>query len=334
VLWGKQFGTPAYDDATGVASDSSDNAYIVGNTNGSLAGSRGGGDVFIRKYTPSGAIAWTKQFGTSAEDYASDVAVSGSNIYVVGSTTGALAGSSKGNSDAFIRKYDPSGNVVWTRQFGTSATDYAHDVAVDSSGNVYVAGTTYGSLANANGGGSDMFLRKYSPSGSVLWTKQLHYSDEDTGVAVAVSGSNVYLVGGYYSNHSDVRFVKYTTAGALVWDRGYGSSGYESVFDASADSDGNLYFVGETSSPFGGPYQGGTSDGYIYKFNSSGDKVWSKQIGTSAHDATYAVLARSTAQVYVAGTTNGTLGSTNSGGFDTYLRRLKGSDGATVWTDQ
>lgn len=339
VLWGKQFGTPSYDGAEGVASDASDNAYVVGMTGGSLAGSRGAWDVFIRKYNASGSVAWTKQFGTDNYDNAGDVAVSGSNIYVVGNTGGSLAGGSYGSYDAFIRKYNSSGSVVWTKQFGTPAVDNANDVAVDGSGNIYVAGTTYGSLAGTytNGGGGDMFLRKYNPNGGVVWTKQLHYSDGDTGVAVTVSGSNVYLVGGFWYNNNytdtDVRVVKFTTDGALVWSYGWGPVGEDYVYDASVDSDGNLYFAGVTRTSFGGPNQGG-ADGYIYKLSSSGYRVWSKQIGTSADDGTYSVLARSTSQVYVAGDTRGILGSTYSGGIDAYLRRLKGSDGATVWTDQ
>jgi len=338
VLWGRQFGTPQYESAEGVASDGS-NAYVVGVTYGSLAGSRGNSDLFLRKYTSSGSVAWTRQFGTSNYDYAGDVAVYGSSIYVVGFTPGTLSGGggSKGSYDAFIIKYNSSGSVVWTRQFGTSAEDLAYDVKVDGSGNVYVAGYTYGALSGTNGGGSDVFLRKYSPSGGVQWTRQRHYSDYDTGMAVAVSGSNVYLVGGwwYLNNYEDpdVRVVKYTTAGSLVWDYGYGPSGYDYVYDASTDSNGNLYFAGETHTSFGGTHQG-NGDGYVIKLNSSGSYLWKKQLGTSEYDNTNAVLALTTSQVYAAGTTYGTLGSSNSGSADAYLRRFNGSNGSTVWTDQ
>jgi len=336
VVWGKQFGTPSYETAEGVASDGSNNAYVVGTTFGSLAGSRGNNDVFIRKYTSSGGISWTKQFGTGSYDYAGDVAAYGSNVYVVGYTEGSLAGS-KGSWDAFIRKYSSSGSVLWTRQFGTSAEDFAMDVATDGSGNIYVVGYTYGSLGGTNGGEADMFIRKYNPSGGVVWTKQQHYSNADYGYAVAVSGSSVYLVGSFlYGNNwddPDVRVLKYTTGGSLSWDYGYGPSGYDYVNDASADGSGNLYFAGTTYTNFGGTNQG-NGDGYVIKLNSSGGYAWTKQLGTSAYDSTNAVLARTSSEVYAAGTTAGTLGSTNSGSYDAYLRRLSGSTGNTVWTDQ
>lgn len=336
VLWGKQFGTPNSDYAAGVAGDGSNNAYVVGETDGSLAGSRGNSDIFLRKYTSSGGISWTKQFGTSNYDNAGDVAVYGSNVYVVGSTRGSLAGS-KGSWDAFIRKYSSSGSILWTRQFGTSTEDLATDVAVDGSGNIYVVGYTYGSLGGPNGGEADMFIRKYTASGGVSWTKQLHYSLADYAYGVAVSGSSVYLVGHFYFNasastDSDVRIVKYSTSGSQLWSIGYGPSSYEYVKDVTADSSG-VTFAGLTSGSIGGTNQGGY-DGFVVKFNGSGSPVWAKQQGTNEYDVTNAVLARSSSEVYAAGSTYGLLGSTNSGNSDAFLRRLNGTNGNTVWTDQ
>lgn len=336
VLWGKQFGTPSYDIALGVAGDSSNNAYVVGNTNGSLAGSRGGGDAFIRKYSSSGSVVWTRQFGTSSYDSATAVAVSGSNIYAVGSTGGNLAGS-LGSSDGYIRKYSPSGGVVWTKQFGTFDLDYAADVAVDGSGNAYVVGYTYGSFGAANGGGADMFIRRYNASGSVTWTRQLHFSSFDAAVAVAVSGSNVYLVGQQYFNTSastdiDVRVVKYNTSGTFLWERLTGPGSDEFVQDASADGSG-VVFSGATSGSFTGTNQG-DFDGFVYKMSSSGNFVWAQDQGTSAYDITQAVLVRTSSEVYAAGLTSGVLGGTQSGNGDAFLRRLRATDGTTVWTDQ
>ncbi len=336
IIWGRQFGTLSYEIAEGVASDSGNNAYVLGTTFGSLAGSRGNNDIFLRKYTSSGGVSWTRQIGTSSYEYAGDVAVYGSNVYVVGYTFGSLAGS-KGSWDAFIRKYSSSGSVVWTKQFGTSVEDFAYDVAVDGGGNVYISGSTYGSLSGTNGGGSDMFIRKYTSGGGVVWTKQHHYSDQDTGTAVAVSGSTLYLVGGFwFANNSedpDVRVVKYTTGGTKVWDVGYGPSGYDYVYDASVNSTGSLYFAGTTYTSFAETHQGG-GDGYVIKLNTSGGYAWRKQLGTPEYDVAYAVLSRTDAEVYAAGETYGVLGNGNSGNSDAYLRRLSGASGSTVWTDQ
>src|SRR3989442_1678774 len=77
---------------------------------------------------------------------ADGIAVDASGVYVAGFTWDALPGqTSAGSGDAFLRKYDASGNVLWTRQFGSSDFDQADNVAVDASG-AYVAGVTAGAF--------------------------------------------------------------------------------------------------------------------------------------------------------------------------------------------
>src|SRR5712691_3634240 len=75
------------------------------------------------------------QFGSRAYDEAWGVTVDASGGYAVGYTLGAFQGQhARGGRDAFVRKYDANGKVVWTRQFGTSADDSAYQVAADNSG--------------------------------------------------------------------------------------------------------------------------------------------------------------------------------------------------------
>ena len=92
-----------------------------------------------------------------------------------GDTYGRLDGNtSAGNADLFVVKYNSSGTKQWTKQLGTSSTDTANGVATDSSGNVYVAGGTYGGLdGNTSAGVNDLFIVKYNSSGAKQWTKQL-----------------------------------------------------------------------------------------------------------------------------------------------------------------
>jgi hypothetical protein len=69
-----------------------------------------------------------------------------------------LVGTSAGDNDAFVRKYDAAGKVLWTQQFGTSANDYARSVSVGSYGSVLVAGFTAGDLVGTSAGGTDAFV--------------------------------------------------------------------------------------------------------------------------------------------------------------------------------
>ena len=180
-----------------------------------------------------------------------------------------------------------------------------------------------------------MFIRKYTPSGSVSWTRQLHFSDYDYGSAVAVYGSSVYLAGSYYFGNSssdlDVRVIKYSTSGSAGWNVSFGPVGTDYVDDVTADGSG-VVFAGNTYTSFAGTNQGG-GDGYVYKLNKSGAYLWGKQLGTSAYDDVQAVLLRG-GELYAAGTTNGVLGCVNSGGSDAFIRQLRSSNGSTLWTDQ
>ena len=118
--------------------------------------------------TPKASLSWTKQLGSSSNDYATGVATDSSgNIYVTGYTSGGLDGNtSAGSNDLFVVKYNSSGTKQWTKQLGTSSTELAEGVATDSSGNVYVAGYTYGGLdGNTSAGNRDLFVVKYNSDG-------------------------------------------------------------------------------------------------------------------------------------------------------------------------
>ena len=93
--------------------DSSDNIYVTGWTYGGLDGntSSGVGDIILVKYNSSGTKQWTKQWGTSDDDWGLGVTVdNSSNIYVTGFTKGVLDGNTHaGNRDIFVVKYNSSG---------------------------------------------------------------------------------------------------------------------------------------------------------------------------------------------------------------------------------
>ena len=111
--WTKQLGTSSGDSGSGVTTDSSGNIYVTGSTEGDLDGNTnsGGQDIFLVKYDSSGTKQWTKQLGTSGNDYGWSVTTDTSgNIYVTGWTYGGLDGkTSSGESDIFLVKYDSSG---------------------------------------------------------------------------------------------------------------------------------------------------------------------------------------------------------------------------------
>ena len=226
----KQLGTSSYDYAAGVATDSSGNVYVTGSAGGDLESSTSGGsnDLFILKYDSGGIKQWTKQFDTTFIDGMTGITSDASgSVYATGFTRGVLDGhtsiSCGACEDFIVVKYDSSGTKQWTKQLGTSSTDYATGIATDSSGNVYVTGSTSGGLdGNTSAGSSDLFVVKYDSSGTKQWTRQLgsYSSDVANGIATD-SGGNVYVTGytsgGLDGNTSagsaDLFIVKYDTNG-------------------------------------------------------------------------------------------------------------------------
>lgn len=349
--WARQIGSTAEpgtgferggeDYAFEVASDSLGNVYVVGSVEGALPGHThyGNTDAFIRKYTPAGSELWTRQFGTSAGDFAYGVVVDrADNIYVAGLTFGALPGQTEsGIGDAFLRKYTASGNELWTRQFGSTGSwrkTEALAVAVDQAGNVAVVGSTEDTLAGqTTAGNDDAFVRKYTASGDELWTRQFGSSkyDRADGVATDAAG-NVYVAASFNSGVSgdthDVVVRKYDPNGAQLWTRQFGDSKNDIAGDIVADAAGNSYVVASINGDWSG-----LDDGLVRKYDGNGAEIWSRQIssGTGEDRATGVALDES-GNLYVAGSAIDMLpGQTGRG--DIYVRKYD-PGGAEIWTHQ
>ncbi len=331
LLWIRQFGTPATDNANSVAVDAS-GIYVAGYTAGTFPGQTSAGrwDAYLRKYDATGNLGWTKQFGTSMDDGASAVAVGASDSFVAGYTDDALPGqTSNGSRDAFLRKYDSTGTEAWTRQFGTAGYDIALAAAVDASG-VYVAGYTAGTFpGQTSAGGFDAFLLKYNANGDIVWASQFGTSSDDFAFSIATDGSGIYAAGyttGAFlgqtsSGLSDAFLQKYDGTGTEVWTRQFGTP--EDDFALSVSMDGlGVYVAGYTSGSLPSQSSGGRNDSFLRKYDSTGTEVWTRQFGTPEDDFAYAA-AKALDGVYAGGHTSGTLpGGTSSGKSDAFLVRL------------
>jgi hypothetical protein len=326
-----------------VAIDGAGNAYISGYTFGSLGGPNAGHcDAFLAKYDGSGGLLWTRQLGTSSYDESFSVAVDGSgNAYISGWTDGSLGGPNAGCTDAFLAMYDPAGTLLWTRQLGTGSSAASYSVAIDGSGNAYISGETDGSLGGPNAGYSDAFLVKYDLFGSLLWARQLGTASYDASWSVAVDGSgNAYIsgvtegsLGGPIAGIADAFLAKYDTSGVLLWTRQLGTGGWDETNSVAIDSSGNAYISGYTSDSLGGPYAGGGADAFLAKYDASGVLLWKRQLGTSGGDGSNSVAIDSSGNAYISGSTEGSLGSPNAGGYDAFLAKYDAS-GSLLWTCQ
>ena len=242
------------DKCLSVSSDFSGNVYCAGHTSGALGETNGNGstqDAFAIKLDTNGNLLWLTQFGQATRApggfntgndrfYGIDVDSSG-NVYCAGSTTAAMAETHAGGADAIIAKLDQNGSLLWLTQLGqattapggsNTATDICNGVSTDSSGNVYCAGYTTGSMGETHAGSSDAFVMKLDNSGNLKWLT--HFGQ----VTTAPGGSNT---------NNDV------------------------CQGVSVDTSGNVYCGGKTEGSMGEIHGGGfTPDAFILKLEPDG----------------------------------------------------------------
>jgi RHS repeat-associated protein len=163
----------------------------------------------------------------------------------------------------------------WTHTWGGPSNDYANAVAVDSSGNVYVAGST----ASFGAGGSDVLILKYSPLGTLLWAKTWGGSGDEGANAIAVGPDGfLYVTGSSTSFASNcclgpyytLFVLKLDTDGNLQWGTNWAGADSSYGNALAFDATGNIYVVGNTYNAYYGMHTG-----LLIKFiPSDGSVLW------------------------------------------------------------
>ena len=278
--------------------------------------------------------------GTSGQSVAVDT---NGNVYVVGETMDSLDGNSLlGTSDLFLTKYNTGGIKQFTQQFGVvGAATTGRSVAIDSSGNVYVAGYTSGQLGlDAQMGVEDAFVIKYNSKGERQYIKQLGVVGQVTqGLSVAVDANlNVYVAGvttggldgGAPVGDTDSFVAKYDSNGVrdLLFTKQWGVAGANtSASSVATDAGGNVYVAGYTTDGLDGNSKVGTSDLFITRFDSGGAKQYTQQLGV-AGVGTYgnSVVVDAAGSVYLTGETSGMLyRDALTGSSDLFVAKFNGS---------
>jgi uncharacterized delta-60 repeat protein len=239
--WTKLLGSSGSDAATALTTGLDGSIYVGGWTNGALDGqtkSGNGSDAFLTKYNPDGTKVWTKLLGTSDGDMANALTTGlDGSIYVGGWTNGALDGqTNNGSGDAFLTKYNPDGTKAWTKLLGSSGSENATALTTGPDDSIYVSGWTTGALDGlTNSGGFDVFLTKYNPDGTKVWTKLLGTSGSEEARALTTGLDGSIYVGGQTSGALDgqtnsggfdVFVTKFQEVGTATYALSAGSSSY------------------------------------------------------------------------------------------------------------
>jgi hypothetical protein len=299
LLYASFFGGSDQDLATAVATDGSGRAYLTGLTLSSQSIAvpfpllnpadstygGGGGDGFVARFTPSGALEYSTYLGGSATEFSYSIAVANNDAVVAGviqegdgdfATAGAFDTiDDDGNDDGFVARLNSTGStLVYATYLGGDGKDAASDVAVDAAGNAYVAGFTYSRttfpLLNAAeptfSGGTDGFVTKLNPTGTALVYSTFvggEDYDELNGIDVDATGAAVVVgdtYGGYgyptvgaadstYNGSRDSIVTKLSPAGnTFVFSGFLGGDGNDMATAAGFTPAGDVWVTGSTDS--------------------------------------------------------------------------------------
>jgi hypothetical protein len=313
------------------------NSFVAGTTTGVFPGfshSTSFTDAFIAKYDSNGNQTWLKQFGTNADDELKSISVDPQgNVFVAGYTAGEFGEHhNTGGYEAFLAKYDSSGNQAWLKEFGTSRDDSISDVVADGNGNVVVVGNTEGVFDAAVTPGSVIgFMAKYDANGQQTWLKQFGPGNAFGRQGVAMDGNGNIVVAGGVSGalegqttlgDGDAVVAKYNTNGDQLWLRQFGTNGLEGAYGVAVDAANRVIVSGVTYGTFPGfsnlsganGFVSNGADGFVTQFDSSGNQLWLKQFGTNQYDFVFGVAVSSNGHVYVGGTTEGAFDEFNNPG--------------------
>ncbi|MDI1476377.1 SBBP repeat-containing protein [Polyangium sp. y55x31] len=270
---GVGYGRPAVDPAG--------NVYMAGESNG---------DIFVAKYSASGALLWTAAFGGPGTEFVQDMVVDNAGCVYVLSKTFSYGPTQR----ILVAKLNAAGNALaYYSRFGGSGDDEPYGIAVDPAGNAYVTGetpssdfpVTPGAMQKTRRGDTDAFVTKLNASGSSLvYSTYLGGSGSDGATDIAVDAAGyAYVVGRAEPPPNGVGVPFPTTPGA--YQTTYGHPAY-----------GSDVFVTELIPSGSAPY-------------------YSTLIGGNSSDAGYGIAVDSAYNAYVVGFSQSTNFPTTPGAF-------------------
>jgi len=324
-------------------------------------------------------LIYSAYLGGNNNDASRDIAVDASGaVYVTGETfsanlptLNAYQPSLVGYFNAFVTKLSGSGSsLIYSTYFGGSATDAGGAIAVNSNGEVYVAGfassndfpTLRAYQTDFGGGTSDGFVVKLSSGGnSLLYSTFLGGNNWDNADGIAVDASGAAYVTGYTSSTDfptfkayqgtnrggyDVFVTKLSNLGnSLIYSTYLGGNGADDGTSIAVDASGAAYVTGRTQSsdfPTLNPYQTGRagSDAFVTKLSGAGNSlVYSTYLGGSNDDYSYDIAVVASGEAYVTGKTKSTdfptlnaYQSANHGAYDAFVTRLSGAGSSLVFS--
>ncbi|WP_339889054.1 hypothetical protein [uncultured Flavobacterium sp.] len=291
----------------------------------------------------NGQKIWSKSFGGSdIEEIHGTIATQDGGFIVIGSTKsndGDITDKKYALEDIWLSKYDADGNLLWSKTYGGSEDDLGYSVIENTDGTLVVAGYSKSSDGEvpSNLGMHDFFIFKTDSQGNLIWAKSHGFMSHDHAHKIINTSDGGYFVVGYVdyagigkNNNSkgvlhgvgEFYGQKLDANGNKLWDKYFGGTQNDRVFDVVEANDGGFVMVGYSeSSDFDANDNHGSYDYWAVKVNSVGELVWKKSYGGSELDQAYGIVKNINNTYLITGTSNSLDGdiSSNKGANDVWI---------------
>lgn len=271
VIWEKSFGFSGPDVGYSVI-QTSDNGYLItgeldvtssgGQGNSKIAKRHAGGDFWAIKLTSSGDKEWTRYFGGSFTETPFAVIQTSDNAYIIAGSSDSKDVDIKNNIgtyDFWVIKIAIDGSLIWERNFGGTEIDEARGITNTNDGNILIVGDTRSSDENVsmNNGAADVWVIKIDLNGNLIWEKTIGGTSFDVARSVSktqdggflISGSSRSLDNGFTNNgQNDGLLLKLDNNGNLEWQKTFGGSETDFLYDAIELNNKKIIAVGESAS--------------------------------------------------------------------------------------
>lgn len=301
----------------------------------------------------SNSPAWTKMLSSTGSVHVNAMAIGHDGyIYTTGIVNGSIDGQIAGQEDFILSKYDKEGNRIWSKILGAgSGVDVSNAITIGQDGSIYVAGSTNGSLTDPffhTDAIGDILVVKYAPDGSLIWAKQMGTPQDDRVFSLSTgSDGSIFLTGtttgnlggtsaigdgSVFSGQGDAFVAKIDSNGDQIWLNQL--SGTQFGNGVTAGPDGSAYAVGTMIGALNNIIPSGPADAFVIKYNSDGTTAWTRNILTPTTDLGEKITVANNGDIYVTGSTYGSLDGNNIlGNRESFLTKLN-KYGEIQWSRQ
>lgn len=310
--WATYYGGSHNEEDMNVACDANNQIYLSGDTKsvnniattGAFQTSKNNwrNSGYLVKFNSSGQRQWATYYGGHTNNnnaYFHSIACDLNNdVYIGGQTYVGLATNnshqstiSSGSAAGILVKFNSSGQRIWATYYGHYVTTI-YDIAVSPYNELYICGNTYA----------------------------------DSGIAT--SGSHKAIYNNFKnpaihpSNRGHAFLAKFTTSGIRKWGTYFGDSIFSLAYSVSSDDNGNAIICGRTNDTVGiatinthQEYIGSVTDGFIAKFDSSGNLSWGTYFGGNKGENIYGSVCDDTGNIYICGSSNSDSGIATQGAY-------------------